>query len=89
MKTIVPTREAQVLGLKLSVVGMRRKGTTIGAFGYGISGACTGVLVGCLWLSAGDGAEPKPVLEFRSVVGYSDTRENIVRLVYRFIYIYR
>ena len=85
----MPTREAQALGLQLSVVGMRRKGTTIGAFGYGISDTCTGVLVGCLWLSAGEGAEHKPVLEFRSVVGYSDTRGNIVRLVYRFIYIYR
>ena len=78
----MPTREAQVLGLQLNVVGIRRKGATVGAFGYGISDTCTGVLVGCLWLSAGEGAEHKPVLEFRSVVGYSDAREYIVRVVY-------
>jgi len=83
----VPTREAQALGLQLSVVGMRRKWTTIRAFGYGILGACTGVLVGCLWLSAGDGAELKPVLEFRSVVGYGDAWGYIVRVVYS-IYLY-
>ena len=84
----MPTREAQVLGLQLSVVGMRRKGTPLGHL-VTVSQVLVPVFwVGCLWLSAGDGAEHKPVLEFRSVVGYSDARGNIVRLVYRYIFIY-